>query len=54
MVRASDRPRPLPDGKPLAVAAGVARADEFNRFVAEQKVAGVLVLHDGADRSPDA
>lgn len=49
-VRASDRPRPLPDGKPLAFAPGGPRADEFDRFVTEQKVAGVLVLHDGAVR----
>src|SRR5688572_13005929 len=49
-VRASDRPRPLPDGKPLPFAPGGPRADEFSRFVTEQKVAGVLVLHDGAVR----
>ena len=49
-VRASDRPRQLADGKPLAFAPGGARAAEFERFVSEQKVAGVLVLHDGAVR----
>lgn len=49
-VRASDRPRPLPDGKPLAFAAGGTRAAELDRFVTGQKVAGVLVLHDGAIR----
>ena len=49
-VRASARPRPLPDGKPLPFAPGGPRADEFDRFVAQQKVAGVLVLHDGAVR----
>jgi len=49
-VRARDRARPLPDGKPLAFAPGGPRADEFDRFVSEQKVAGVLVLHDGAVR----
>src|SRR3954469_25081212 len=36
-VRASARPHPLPDGKPLAFASGGARADEFDRFVAGQK-----------------
>lgn len=49
-VRASERPRQLPDGKPLAFASGGARTDEFDRFVVGQKVAGVLVLHDGAIR----
>ena len=49
-VRASDRPRPLPDGRPLPFAPGGPRAGEFDRFVTEQKVAGVLVLHDGAVR----
>jgi CubicO group peptidase (beta-lactamase class C family) len=49
-VRASDPPRQLPDGKPLAFAPGGARADEFDRFVVGQKVAGVLVLHHGAIR----
>ena len=49
-VRAGGRPRPLPDGKPLPFAPGGPRAAEFDRFVTEQKVAGVLVLHDGAVR----
>lgn len=49
-VRAGERPRPLPDGKPLAFAPGGARAAEFDRFVTGQKVAGVLVLHDGVVR----
>ncbi len=49
-VRASARPRALPDGKPLPFAPGGSRAGEFNRFVTEQKVSGVLVLHDGAVR----
>jgi CubicO group peptidase (beta-lactamase class C family) len=49
-VRASDRPRRLPDGKPLAFAPGGPRAVEFDRFVTEQKVAGILVLHDGTVR----
>src|SRR5688572_29668871 len=39
-VRASDRPRPLPDGKPLAFATGGQRAAAFDRFVTGQKVAG--------------
>jgi CubicO group peptidase (beta-lactamase class C family) len=49
-VRASDRPRRLPDGKPLAFATGGPRAGEFDRFVTGQKISGVLVLHDGAVR----
>lgn len=49
-VRASDRPRRLADGKPLAFAPGGSRAGEFDRFVTAQKVAGVLVLHDGRIR----
>jgi CubicO group peptidase (beta-lactamase class C family) len=49
-VRASTRPRLLPDGRTLPFAPGAPRADEFDRFVKEQKVAGVLVLHDGAVR----
>jgi len=49
-VRAGSRPHPLPDGKPLTFAPGGARADEFDRFVNGQKVAGVLVLHDGRIR----
>ena len=49
-VRASSRPRPLPEGTPLPFASGGARAAEFDRFVTQQKVAGVLVLHDGTVR----
>jgi CubicO group peptidase (beta-lactamase class C family) len=50
-VRASNRPRPLPAGPALAAfAPGGQRAADFDRFVAEQKVAGVLVLHDGRIR----
>jgi CubicO group peptidase (beta-lactamase class C family) len=49
-VRASGRPRRLPDGKPLAFAPGGRRAAEFDRFVTEQKVAAALVLHDGTVR----
>ena len=49
-VRASASPRPLPDGKPLPFAPGSPRAEEFDRFVTQQKVSGVLVLHDGAVR----
>jgi CubicO group peptidase (beta-lactamase class C family) len=50
-VRASDRPRPLPAGRPLeAFAASGARAADFERFVKDQFVAGVLVLHDGVVR----
>lgn len=41
-VRASARPRPLENGRPLTL--------EIDRFVADQKVAGVLVLQDGAVR----
>jgi CubicO group peptidase (beta-lactamase class C family) len=49
-VRASARPRPLPDGQPLPFAPGGPRADEFDRFATEQKVSGVVVLHGGALR----
>jgi len=50
-VRAGSSPRPLPDGRPLAAfAAGGTRAEWFERFVTEQKIAGVLVLQDGAVR----
>src|SRR5687767_1539586 len=37
-VRAGDRPRLLPQGKPLPFAQGGSRAAEFDRFVTEQKV----------------
>jgi CubicO group peptidase (beta-lactamase class C family) len=50
-VRAAATPRPLPEGPALAAfAAGGARAAEFEQFIADQKVAGVLVLHDGRVR----
>ena len=50
-VRASERPRPLPQGRRLeAFAPGGSHASDFDRFVTEQKVAGVLVLHEGAIR----
>ena len=50
-VRAAAKPRPLPSGRALAAyAPGGARAAEFDQFVKDQKVAGVLVLHDGALR----
>lgn len=50
-VRASDRPRPLSHGRSLdAFTAGGSRSDEFDGFIRDQKVAGVLVLHDGAVR----
>ena len=49
-VRAGGHPRRLPEGKPLAFAPGGPRAGDFDRFVTEQKVAGVIVLHDGAVR----
>lgn len=50
-VRAGGKPFALPAGQPLeAFASGGARADAFERFIAEQKVAGLIVLHDGAIR----
>ena len=49
-VRAGDHPHPLPDGRPLAFAPGGHRAGELDRFVTDQKVSGLLVLHDGAIR----
>ena len=50
-VRAASSPRPLDNGPSLAAfAAGGSRAADFDRFVAEQKIAGVLVIHDGAVR----
>jgi CubicO group peptidase (beta-lactamase class C family) len=49
--RAGSRPRTLAAGQALtAYAAGGARAAEFEQFVRTQKVAGVLVLHDGLVR----
>jgi CubicO group peptidase (beta-lactamase class C family) len=50
-VRAAAKPRPLPAGRPIAAyTPGGARAAEFDQFVRTQKVAGILVLHDGALR----
>jgi CubicO group peptidase (beta-lactamase class C family) len=46
-VRAGTTPHPLRPGRPLtAFARGGERHDAFERFVAEQKVAGVLVIQD--------
>ncbi len=50
-VRAGSNVRPLPAGKPLAVfAAGGDRAAWLDQFIADQKVAGVIVVHDGQVR----
>ncbi len=50
-VRAGSRPHPLDPGRALtAFALGGARAAEFDTFVTEQKVAGVLVLQNGRVR----
>jgi CubicO group peptidase (beta-lactamase class C family) len=50
-VRAASNPRPIPTGRALAAyEPGGARAAEFEQFVKDQKVAGVLVLHDGSLR----
>jgi CubicO group peptidase (beta-lactamase class C family) len=50
-VRAASSPRTLGNGQPLAAfGSGGSRAAEFERFVAEQKIAGVLVIHDGVVR----
>ena len=50
-VRGGSSPRPLPAGRPItAFSAGGARADALDRFITDQKVAGLLVLHDGAVR----
>jgi CubicO group peptidase (beta-lactamase class C family) len=46
-----DRVHPLPSGAPLsAFAAGGAKADSLERFIAEQHVAGLLILQDGKIR----
>ncbi len=51
VVRASSTPHPLQEGRPLsAFLPGGSRAAAFDRFVTEQKVAGVLVLQDGRIR----
>ena len=50
-VRAGSNVRPLPAGKPLtAFAAGGERAAWLDQFIADQKVAGVIVVHDGQVR----
>jgi CubicO group peptidase (beta-lactamase class C family) len=50
-VRAGSSVRPLPDGPALAAfGSGGARAEWFDQFVTTQKIAGVLVLHDGKVR----
>jgi CubicO group peptidase (beta-lactamase class C family) len=50
-VRAAASPRPLPPGRALiAYGPGGARAAEFDQFVTDQKISGVLVLHDGTLR----
>lgn len=59
-VKAGPRPHALESGRPLAAfEAGGARADDFNAFLATQRVRGVLVLQDGKIRleryvSPDS
>jgi len=50
-VRAGSNGRPLPAGRALAgFATGGPRAVDFDRFVTDQKVAGVIVLHEGLVR----
>jgi CubicO group peptidase (beta-lactamase class C family) len=45
------RVHPLPSGAPLsAFAAGGAKADSLERFIAEQHVAGLLIVQDGKVR----
>ena len=50
-VKAGERPQALVSGQPLAAftSAG-ARSSEFERFITDHKVAGILVLHDGKVR----
>lgn len=51
VVRAGGRVMPMPAGKPLAAfEAGGAQAAMLEQYLAEQKVAGILVLHDGKVR----
>lgn len=51
VVRAGGRVMPMPAGKPLAAfEEGGARAAMLEQYLAEQKVAGILVLHDGKVR----
>jgi CubicO group peptidase (beta-lactamase class C family) len=50
-VRAGSRSRPLAAGRAFSAdAAGGRRATDLDQFVESQKVAGVLVLHDGTVR----
>jgi len=50
-VRAGSRVRPLSAGQALAAfAPGGARAGWFDAFITDQKIAGVIVLHDGKVR----
>lgn len=42
---------PLPNGQPLAAfSSGGAQEEELERFIVEQKVSGLIVLHDGEIR----
>ncbi|MBI3791053.1 MAG: serine hydrolase, partial [Gemmatimonadetes bacterium] len=51
VAKASSAPRPLRAGAPIsALAPGGAQAAMLDAFMTEQKVAGLLVLHDGAIR----
>jgi len=46
-----NRVRPLPAGKPLAaLLPGTPGGEELERFIANEKVAGLIVLQDGAVR----
>jgi CubicO group peptidase (beta-lactamase class C family) len=50
-VRAGSKPHPLGSLRPIpAFEAGGIRAGDLDRFIAEQKVAGLLVIQDGAVR----
>jgi CubicO group peptidase (beta-lactamase class C family) len=51
LVSRGTRVRDLPNGAPLAaLQAGTPGAQALDRFVVEEKVAGLIVLHDGAVR----
>jgi CubicO group peptidase (beta-lactamase class C family) len=51
VVRRGTRVRPLPAGSPLpALAAGTDGGRSLERFITEQKVAGMIILHDGKIR----
>ena len=51
IVRRGSRVHALPPGKPLpAFLPGAPAREELERFIAEQKVAGLIVVHDGAVR----